>query len=930
MRSAGWLVALAFGYVQAETFEPGAVLEGLPYARPETRIGYTGSIDKRGGNADWTWVLYPDARGEWVLFDADGPGCLCNFVAHRDQQASDPLYRFYFDGAETPAFEIRHSEFGKKIPFVEPLAASYDPKAAGCRDKRLTEMEFRIVRSFVPMPYAKSCRVTSSVPLDTWPPGGWGHVVAQSFASADGVTTFTGNEDWERILTAWRNVDMGSDPKPDAGNETFQGQTGVPAGGAAAVFSENGAGSVTSIRFRVKEASQAASRDLWLRLCWDGEPLPAAEVPFGAFFGNEIGQRFQRYLTHGMTTNGEFYCFFPMPYWQSARIEVLNRSESGMAEVTYEIRRKPVSALDYPRGRAMHFRASPYVAPHPKPANGDTVMGVLKGRGHLVAGLVTSRNSMCEGDVRVTVDGMSTPSVQSDGSESWSCYGWGFVNPGQQNPFSGFDGAGNSLWSMTRVCLADAYPFLEGLRFTVEGGDGSRKSGQRDVRSGMLFYYGEPEPGMDETDTVDFGDETSERAHACETHDVKSVCLESVYEGEKDNAMIQDTGYSVRGSIGVRVKLAADNAGILLFRRSDQCEGRQRAEVWVDGVRVNERDWYRADKNPHQRWQDDTFQIPARYSAGKHEVMLRFVRAGGTNVPAWSVFALRVCSIRPQDGRRDTSVSHAFLGTSHALKKIYIRDVSGRTVWDYPVSNPQDVWLLPNGNVLTTWLHGVKEITPEKKTVWEYTVHAPNEVPSCQPLPDGSVMIGIVGECRLIEVNRKGEVLHEVKLATTENKPHAQFRMCRKTKEGNYLVPFTAEGALREYDRDGRCIRRFPALRSPVCALRLPNGNTLVSADGGVTEYDAKDAVVWRLDFSRDLPDIACGIPAGIQRLPNGNTVVCNWGASTKGGKRGVSIIEVTPDKRPVWRVPSDGLEQVAQCQLLTGGLKKRDDHDQR
>lgn len=35
---------------------------------------------------------------------------------------------------------------------------------------------------------------------------------------------------------------------------------------------------------------------------------------------------------------------------------------------------------------------------------------------------------------------------------------------------------------------------------------------------------------------------------------------------------------------------------------------------------------------------------------------------------------------------------------------------------------------------------------------------------------------------RLIEVNRRGEVMREVKLATTEKKPHAQFRMCRKTR----------------------------------------------------------------------------------------------------------------------------------------------------
>lgn len=270
----------------------------------------------------------------------------------------------------------------------------------------------------------------------------------------------------------------------------------------------------------------------------------------------------------------------------------------------------------------------------------------------------------------------------------------------------------------------------------------------------------------------------------------------------------------------------------------------------------------------------------------------------------------------------DATRSHAFLGTSHALGKIYILDQDGKRVWDYPVANPQDVWLLPNGNILTTWLHGVKELTPDKKAVWEYTVQAPNEVPNCQPLPDGNIMIGIVGECRLLEVNRTGAILHEVKLQTTEKKPHAQFRLCRKTDAGTYLVPFTAEGAVREYDRGGQGIRRFPALSSPVCAVRLSNGNTLITGSGGVTEYDAKDGVVWRLDLAQDLPDIQVGVPANVQRLPNGNTLFCNWGSHAQGGKRGVSILEVTPDKRLVWQVSSESFEKVATCQLLTCDLK--------
>ena len=124
--------------------------------------------------------------------------------------------------------------------------------------------------------------------------------------------------------------------------------------------------------------------------------------------------------------------------------------------------------------------------------------------------------------------------------------------------------------------------------------------------------------------------------------------------------------------------------------------------------------------------------------------------------------------------------------------------------------------MLNNGNILATYYQGVREVTRDKEVVWEYRTESPNEIPNCQPLPNGNVLIGIVGECRLIEVNREGEIVHQVQLSTTEKTPHAQFRMCRKTQEGTYLVPFTAEGAVREYNRHGTIVREFPRRPTPV------------------------------------------------------------------------------------------------------------------
>jgi Mala s 1-like protein/hydrazine synthase alpha subunit-like protein/concanavalin A-like lectin/glucanase superfamily protein/WD40 repeat protein len=260
------------------------------------------------------------------------------------------------------------------------------------------------------------------------------------------------------------------------------------------------------------------------------------------------------------------------------------------------------------------------------------------------------------------------------------------------------------------------------------------------------------------------------------------------------------------------------------------------------------------------------------------------------------------------------------LFSEHAHDRVAIMNRSGEIVWEYPVPHPQDVWMLANGNILTTYYQGVREVTRDKQVVWEYKTEKPNEIPNCQPLPNGNVMIGIVGECRLIEVNRQGDIVHQVQLSTTEKTPHAQFRMCRKTPEGTYLVPFTAEGAVREYAHDGTIIREFPRRSTPVAALRLRNGNTLISAGGRVTEYAPDDRVVWELG-EHDIPDIQIGTLAGISRLRNGNTIICNWNTRDTGDKAGAHLFEVAEDKRVVWQETGTHIGQVAQCQLLADDL---------
>jgi hypothetical protein len=60
--------------------------------------------------------------------------------------------------------------------------------------------------------------------------------------------------------------------------------------------------------------------------------------------------------------------------------------------------------------------------------------------------------------------------------------------------------------------MRDCYPFRNGLSMTVEGGAGDESGADR--RSGILFWYGEPDPAMVGTDALAIGDPESEKAHA--------------------------------------------------------------------------------------------------------------------------------------------------------------------------------------------------------------------------------------------------------------------------------------------------------------------------------------------------------------------------------------------------------------------------------
>ncbi len=618
-------------------------VDSLPVLDCGVHVRYEGSIDKRGLNADWDWSLYQDSNGEWVIFDVKGAGCIYNMVQHRYLSSSDPTFRFYFDGETTPRFSLKLSEFGTKYPFVAPLATAYiGPLDSG-------RGPIRVARSFVPMPFARSCKITTDVRLQgadrSRGEGGWGHVVYQVYA--DTISgSFTGNEDYTAVKRLWRQTGvLPHGRRTDDKAVTLSDKTIAP-GDSLCLLAADAPGVLRALRLYLPGLDYEGLQQLWISVSCDNHTQPDVACPVGCLAGNSLGYNNTSYLLNGYSTDGSIYSYFPMPFWQSVRVVLTNRSSR---PVSLAFAEAVVAPNRYDADRTGYFRNTPYYTR--KHVEGkDSPIGTVTGTGKMVAAHVTcyaEREHIisCEGDVRVYIDGCRTPQVESDGSESYVCFGWGFPTPAEGHPSGGYDGLSDNPWSMTRLCMGDSYPFYRSLAFGIESGE---HNNQYLEHAGTIFYYGRDEVTMQPVDSLILSDARSRRAHHYKTYGETDVQrLENTFEGDCLHTRVAADVYRSTEGSSFRIALPADNRGICLRRMSDNATGRQLARVFVDGEELPA-PWYVADSNAYIRWLEDDFDIPARYTAGKSSIEIRIVPVaparGGQiywNEAEYRVFAYR-------------------------------------------------------------------------------------------------------------------------------------------------------------------------------------------------------------------------------------------------------------------------------------------------
>lgn len=260
-------------------------------------------------------------------------------------------------------------------------------------------------------------------------------------------------------------------------------------------------------------------------------------------------------------------------------------------------------------------------------------------------------------------------------------------------------------------------------------------------------------------------------------------------------------------------------------------------------------------------------------------------------------------------------------------QRLAIVDRDGKIEWEMPWGGIHDLWVLGNGHILVQQgAAQVAEIDPKtKQVVWKYDSAKQNgnagkrvEVHAFQPLDDDRLMIAESGPARIIEINRAGELLREIKLVVKKPDAHTDTRLARKLASGNYLVCHEGDGTVREYNGKTGAVEweyevplfgrqpkggHGPEAFGNKCfsAVRLASGNTLIATGNGhsVIEVTPDKQVVWKIE-QRDLPDIVLAWVTTLEVLPSGNYLIGNCHA----GPGQPLLIELEPkSKRVVWKL---------------------------
>ena len=129
---------------------------------------------------------------------------------------------------------------------------------------------------------------------------------------------------------------------------------------------------------------------------------------------------------------------------------------------------------------------------------------------------------------------------------------------------------------------------------------------------------------------------------------------------------------------------------------------------------------------------------------------------------------------------------HRFACTDYTQGKVFVVDEAGKVEFAYDAPNANDIWVLPNGNLLFNTGHGVKEVARDRRVVFDY--ESSSEIYACQRLPNGNTFVGECNAGRLLEVDPAGQIVKQIRLLP-EGQDGGSAYMRNARQAGQWQLP---------------------------------------------------------------------------------------------------------------------------------------------
>ncbi len=420
-------------------------------------------------------------EGEGVIFTTDGAGAVTRIWMVMGDGFSAPLdesirLRVRIDGDPRPVVDLPLPEVfdGTTAPFLRPLVAN--PQSSGGGNV-----------SYVPIPYRDGCEI-SLVGAEN--ARIWFQVTARRISDADSVVSFTGKEPLDGFRSLLEKT--GSDPWGGSPSPTISGSAVLAPGDARVIAKLDGPDLLNGVIIRAAEGNWGR---LGLRFTFDDREPQL--IPVMDLFGRPLSRAgATRSLLVGADDAGDLYCYFPMPFFEHATVELMRRPLEGPpgVEVEYALR----TADAPPPPDAGYFGVQYHRHRESTPGTSLTLFE-LDGRG-VVVGLVVQMSSanrenwtFLEGDERIFIDGEETPSWHGTGIEDLFNGGFYFIpSIGEEpSPFTtALAGAPYLLDAalravMYRLFIGDGIVFRDEIRGELEVGP----TGEKRARAWTVAYY---------------------------------------------------------------------------------------------------------------------------------------------------------------------------------------------------------------------------------------------------------------------------------------------------------------------------------------------------------------------------------------------------------------------------------------------------------